>query len=153
MRPVALLLSTLLAAASASAHGCGSSSRSEVASTGSTGGSGTGAAGSSVVPSACTLGVKVALTMTEDPLMDPGMACIECHTATFGPTHLVAGTVFWSTHEPDLCPGVDGTAGEAAGIQVVVVDATGDVSVIPVREDGNFYASSPKSVGEPVGLG
>jgi hypothetical protein len=69
--------------------------------------------------------------------MDPGLACISCHSAGGGPTLTFAGTVYPTAHEPDDCYGVDGSSG-AAGAQVEVTDAHGMVFTTTVSSVGNF---------------
>lgn len=66
--------------------------------------------------------------------MRPGGACITCHTMRGGPAYTVAGTVYPTAHEPNDCNGSN-----MAGLTVVVTDANGAVSNIPVNTVGNFY--------------
>lgn len=70
----------------------------------------------------------------ESPLMRPGGACITCHTMRGGPAFTIAGTVYPSAHEPNDCNGSNG-----AGLTVVVTDANGVVTNVPVNSVGNFY--------------
>src|SRR5947208_5313510 len=35
--------------------------------------------------------------------MNPGLACITCHTTMQGPDLTIGGTVYATAHEPDLC--------------------------------------------------
>lgn len=71
--------------------------------------------------------------------MDPGQACIQCHSSSFGeaPNFEIAGTAYATAHEPDDCYG--GNAGAQA--QVVITDANGRVYPLSVNGAGNFYYS------------
>jgi hypothetical protein len=64
--------------------------------------------------------------------MNPGKACGTCHTRT------IAGTVFPTAHEPDLCAGINGTASTA---QIVVTGANGVSRTLTVASSGNFKGS------------
>jgi hypothetical protein len=68
--------------------------------------------------------------------MQPGVACINCHDTSGGPPFVIAGTVYPSGHEPDLCNGVSG------GYTVVITDKAGKVFKAPVNSVGNFYLST-----------
>lgn len=83
-------------------------------------------------PLTCTSGKTWTGGRRESPDMYPGRACITCHTMEGGPDYVVAGTVYPSAHEPNDCNGVN------AGVTVVVTDATGKVTNVPVRGTGNF---------------
>ncbi len=76
--------------------------------------------------------------------MNPGMACLTCHR----PKNLdegredapegIAGTVFPTAHEPDLCNGLP------AGATVVITGRDGAQFRLPVNASGNFFMySSP----------
>jgi hypothetical protein len=52
--------------------------------------------------------------------MNPGEACIACHASVEGPYLAVAGTLYATPHEPNLCYGFAG-----ANAQVVVIGADG----------------------------
>jgi hypothetical protein len=69
-------------------------------------------------------------------LMQPGAACITCHTMRGGPAYKVAGTVYPTAHEPNLCNGTNGT--NAPTVSVVVTDANNVVTTIAVNSVGNF---------------
>jgi hypothetical protein len=78
------------------------------------------------------------------PNMHPGGACITCHATGEGPRLTLAGTVYATAHEWDDCNGVG-----IRGAQVVITDANGKVTTIPVNDPtlgattGNFmYALS-----------
>ncbi len=68
--------------------------------------------------------------------MDPGEACIACHDQSGGeaPHFSVAGTVYPTGHEPNLCDGVAGNA------TVVITDANSAVYNLTVNSAGNFYS-------------
>jgi len=82
---------------------------------------------------------------TESPNMNPGQACISCHSRGEGPSFSVAGTLFASGHEPDNCKGVNGTVDQA---EVEITDANGQVFSIGVNSSGNFF--SERSVVYPI---
>jgi hypothetical protein len=64
--------------------------------------------------------------------MNAGKACGTCHTRT------IAGTVFPTAHEPDLCVGINGPTTTA---QVIITGANGLSRTLPVAAGGNFKAS------------
>ncbi len=66
--------------------------------------------------------------------MNPGMACISCHSNGEGPAFYVAGTVFPTGHEPDLC--VSAAAGQ---FQVLITDANGTTFTARNGGNGNFF--------------
>ncbi|MCB9679434.1 MAG: carboxypeptidase regulatory-like domain-containing protein [Alphaproteobacteria bacterium] len=69
----------------------------------------------------------------ESPLMHPGDACIECHTALGeGPAFRIAGTVYSEYDEPDDCNGL-------AGIEVEIVDDEGTSWTTTTNSAGNFF--------------
>jgi hypothetical protein len=72
--------------------------------------------------------------------MNPGMACISCHKSSGGeaPSYSVAGTLYPTAHEPDLCNGT--TGGGTA--QVVVTGADGKTLTLTPNSAGNFYSST-----------
>ena len=70
------------------------------------------------------------------PRMNPGKACIDCHsnkTKDKEPILQIGGTVYPTVREPDLCYG----AGNA-GAKVVVIDANGTEWPMDVTDTGNF---------------
>lgn len=72
----------------------------------------------------------------ESPLMRPGGACIRCHEdEDEGPRFVVAGTVYPTPHEPNDCYGVS----SGTGAEVVVIDAAGVETRLPVNASGNFF--------------
>lgn len=68
--------------------------------------------------------------------MNPGEACIACHTAEHeGPDYVAAGTVFTAYDEPDDCNGAEGAV-------VRLTDAEGTTFEATANEAGNFYFSA-----------
>ena len=68
--------------------------------------------------------------------MDPGMPCIDCHsTSDRAPIFGVAGTLYPTAHEPDLCNGANGSV----GAKVVVTDANGLAVTLYPNAAGSFY--------------
>jgi hypothetical protein len=74
--------------------------------------------------------------------MNPGRACIACHSTHDGPPLTIAGTVYPTAHEPDLCDGANG----ANGARVVITGADGQTLTLTPNAAGNF------DTGEPVKL-
>jgi hypothetical protein len=68
--------------------------------------------------------------------MNPGQACIACHSMGEGPRFAIAGTLYPTAHEPDLCNGVNGTTG---GAQIVIVGADKKMVTVKPNSAGNFY--------------
>jgi hypothetical protein len=77
-------------------------------------------------------------TLPEGPLMEPGNACIACHSQYSGPeappVYFAAGTVYDTGHEPSRCNGVN-----VSGAQVVFTDANNTDHPVDVNSAGNFY--------------
>jgi hypothetical protein len=74
------------------------------------------------------------------PAMNPGMACISCHSQGEGPQFQIAGTVYPDLHEPDKCA----STVASTGATVVITDSAGTVVNLPVGSTGNFsYGGSP----------
>ncbi len=73
--------------------------------------------------------------------MNPGLACIACHQSTGGeaPRYSVAGTVYPTVHEPDLC---NGASGSAFGVTVHITDAAGTTITLTPNSAGNFDSSA-----------
>jgi mono/diheme cytochrome c family protein len=71
--------------------------------------------------------------------MDPGQACIACHQMKGGPRFAVAGTVYPTAHEPDMCEGVSSGA-----LTVVITDKNGTVVNLKVGSTGNFESQNPR---------
>lgn len=73
----------------------------------------------------------------QSPDMNPGKACNACHkTEPKAPALTIAGTVYPTGHEPDLCNG------GLSGVQVIITDANGkNVTITPRTLSGNFYTA------------
>lgn len=80
----------------------------------------------------------------EGPLMEPGKACITCHTQEVAqgeedaPLYVLAGTVYPTGHEPDRC-----LSPAAQGAVVEAKDADGKVVTMNVNSAGNFFYKGP----------
>jgi len=72
------------------------------------------------------------------PEMNPGKACIDCHSRDEGPRFSIAGTVYPTLHEPDLCIGADGVD----GAQVTITGADGRTLTLTPNASGNFYSTA-----------
>jgi hypothetical protein len=66
--------------------------------------------------------------------MNPGRACIMCHSTMNGPALTIAGTVYPTAHEPDLCNGANGSN----GARVVITGADGVTQTLTPGVSGNF---------------
>ncbi len=88
------------------------------------------ALGDGGMPTNCTLGAAGALALVPVETMAPGTACVACHLAIGKPIY-IAGTVYPTYHEPDLCLGV-------TDVQVEIVDSMGATHTLPVNSSGNF---------------
>jgi hypothetical protein len=100
------------------------------------GGAGT-AAGGDVFAVAPICTSKAMTRGGEGPTMDPGMACISCHSRGEGPRFAIAGTVYPTAHEPDNCNGASGSK----GIEVVITGADGKSITLTPNAVGNFSSS------------
>ncbi len=89
------------------------------------------------VPPTCTSHTNWTGGTRGSALMNPGIACVACHATTGGeaPLFAIAGTVYPTAHEPDLCDGVNGAA---AGAQVVIAGADGQTLTLTPNAAGNF---------------
>jgi hypothetical protein len=113
---------------------------------GGTGG-GTGGAGGAVggiadpysTPVVCTSNTMWTLGNRGDGIMDPGQACIACHSKGEGPNppFVLGGTVYPSAHEPDNCNG--GPLTQMA--RVVITGADGMSVTLKPNSAGNFSYS------------
>jgi hypothetical protein len=101
------------------------------------------------VPARCTSGTTWTGGTRESPLMQPGEACVACHTKGEAPRLSFGGTLYPSAHEPSQCNGASGT-GSFQGAQVVIVDANGMTFTAQVNAAGNFYASARVAVALPI---
>ncbi len=87
------------------------------------------------MPSNCTVGAAGLGALVPIATMAPGTACVACH-AMIGKPLYVAGTVYPTYHEDDLCLGV-------TGVEVEVVDDSGATHTLDVNSSGNFYEQNP----------
>jgi mono/diheme cytochrome c family protein len=70
------------------------------------------------------------------PNMNPGMPCIQCHASDEGPRFSIAGTVYPTIGEPDLCNG----APTSSGVQVMITGADGRTLTLNLNGAGNFFS-------------
>jgi len=75
--------------------------------------------------------------------MDPGQACIACHSTHDAPKFEFAGTVYPTEHEPDNCVG-------ESGATVTVTDAKGATFTQTVGANGNFASGSQTPIAFPI---
>src|SRR5439155_16090380 len=68
------------------------------------------------------------------PLMEPGVSCNSCHNHAF----TIAGTIYPTAHEPNICYGVNGST----GIRVVITGADGKTLTLTPSASGNFYSNT-----------
>lgn len=89
------------------------------------------------VPPTCTSNTTWTRRTSGSGSMEPGMACVNCHASSGGeaPTFMIAGTIYPTAHEPDLCNGANGTN----GAQVVITGANGVSTTLTPNAAGNFY--------------
>jgi hypothetical protein len=90
----------------------------------------------------CTSGLVWTGGNRESPEMNPGMACIQCHSSEDGPRLAIAGTLYPTAHEPNLCNGTD--VGKDA--RVVITGSDGRQVTLSPNEAGNFYSEAPISL-------
>jgi hypothetical protein len=86
-------------------------------------------------PSACTSKQMWTGGNRGSGSMNPGLACIACHSMGRGPGFAIAGTLYPTGHEPDLCNGANGTT----GAKIVIVGADGQMQTLTPNGAGNFY--------------
>ena len=67
--------------------------------------------------------------------MNPGMPCIQCHASDEGPRFSIAGTVYPTIAEPDLCNG----AASSSGAQVVITGADGRLLTLSPQWRGQLF--------------
>jgi len=148
----------------AAALGCGSSSSRSASGTGGSTGAGAGGrmAGSDAGPSAvarndagadasgadapadpfaapptCTSGKTWTGADNGSKLMNPGRGCITCHSkSSEAPVLTLAGTVYPTAHEPDLCDGASSTV--YSGATVVITGADQQTITLTPNTAGNF---------------
>jgi hypothetical protein len=83
----------------------------------------------------CTSGTQWTAGNDGSSRMNPGQACISCHSSGEGPRFAVAGTVYPTGHEPDLCNGT-------SAAQVIITDANGTTLTLTPNSAGNFSSSA-----------
>ncbi|MFO0588992.1 MAG: hypothetical protein U0441_15690 [Polyangiaceae bacterium] len=84
----------------------------------------------------------------EGSRMNPGEACIACHKKEFeAPQFKLAGTVYASGHENDLCYGIDTSTPDYADVRVIITDANGVDHTFKPGVTGNF--STTQSIAFP----
>jgi len=98
------------------------------------GGSGGTAPDPFTVAPTCTSGTMWTQGNHGSDDMNPGRACITCHSMGDGPTLTIGGTVYPTAHEPDLCNGANG----ANGARVVITGADGQTLTLTPGASGNF---------------
>lgn len=88
-----------------------------------------------VSPDVCSSGLQwTAGDMSGSPVMNPGQACIDCHTSEGeGPKLSFAGTVFSRRSEADDCLGT-------SDAKVYVTGSDGKTIEMVPNEAGNFYS-------------
>lgn len=85
------------------------------------------------VPPTCTSGMT--WRDGKGPMMNPGQPCIDCHRREGdAPNFTIAGTIYPTAHEPDLCYGTGGIN----GLEVVITGADGRVVTLTPNDSGNF---------------
>lgn len=85
----------------------------------------------------CTSGKTWIYGNAGSSFMNPGMACMSCHSQYYdAPRFGASGTVYPTAHEPDKCDGTDGTV---TTTRVEIIDANGGVHPATVNAAGNFY--------------
>ena len=92
------------------------------------------------VPPTCTSQTNWTGGTRGSASMNPGLACIACHATTGGeaPLFAIAGTVYPTAHEPDLCNGSTGSG----SAQIVITGADGKTLTLMPNAAGNFYSST-----------
>ncbi|HEX2659593.1 MAG TPA: hypothetical protein VHU40_15020 [Polyangia bacterium] len=104
---------------------------------------GTGSDGASTDPFAaaptCTSGLTWTRGNHGDEDMNPGRACIDCHSQEAdAPKLTIAGTLYPTAHEPDLCDGVS----DGSGAKIVILGADGATLTLSPNAAGNFRSQS-----------
>ncbi|MCA9601680.1 MAG: hypothetical protein KC417_06640 [Myxococcales bacterium] len=93
-----------------------------------------GAADPFAAPAQCSSGQFWTNGNEGSSRMNPGRACIACHTTKVGaPKLAIAGTVFPTAHEPDTC-----FAPASQGAQIHITDANGQTVTLQANSAGNF---------------
>jgi len=100
-------------------------------------GSGGGAPDPFAVAPTCTSGSMWTQGNHGSAEMNPGRACIACHSTGDGPDLTVAGTVYPTAHEPDLCNGANGS-----DVVITIVGADGQSLTLAPNKVGNFNSKT-----------
>jgi hypothetical protein len=99
-----------------------------------------------VPASVCASGEIWAFQDKDNPRMNPGRSCVQCHAETNdpgqAPFYLFAGTVMRAEHEGDDCRGV-------AGMTVIVTGADGAEVQMQGNSAGNFWLAPETQVQMP----
>jgi hypothetical protein len=98
------------------------------------------------VPETCTSNSNWTGGNRESPNMNPGEACIQCHTREDeGPDLTIAGTLYATAHEPDDCNGQKGSS----AVYIEIVDAADRVFKLTPNSAGNFMLEDPDQFSFP----
>jgi len=109
---------------------------------------GAGGGGGTVTPDPlgatprCTSGTMWTGGNNGSSVMNPGRACIACHVNEDAPRWTIAGTVYPTGHEPNLCNGANGSNGAL----VVIVDAANRTITLTPNAAGNFMTTTAISL-------
>jgi len=96
-------------------------------------------------PVVCTSGSYWTGGDRESPDMNPGQACISCHTNEGeGPELTIAGTLYPTAHEPSDCNGSG-----ASDAYVEITDASGRIFQLELESSGNFMLEDPDAFTMP----
>jgi hypothetical protein len=95
-----------------------------------------GASSGSGCGSLCTSGSTWNGGDDGSPEMNPGMPCNRCHASDEGPRFSIAGTIYATAREPDLCNG----AGSSSGAQIEIAGADGRLLRLVPNRAGNFFS-------------
>jgi hypothetical protein len=111
---------------------------------GTCGAGGAGGGGGTVTPdplgatARCTSGTTWTGGNNGSSVMNPGRACVACHVNADAPRWTIAGTVYPTGHEPNLCNGANGNN----GARVVIVDAANRTITLTPNSAGNFMTTT-----------
>jgi len=109
---------------------------------GTCGGTGDGGVTADPLNAAATCTSGSTSRSNEGTSMNPGEACISCHTQRGQRAFTIAGTLFATGHEPNRCNGATGAAADVGQAQIVIVDANHRTTTIAVSSpSGNFTYS------------
>ncbi|MBT9559342.1 MAG: hypothetical protein IV100_25130 [Myxococcales bacterium] len=87
----------------------------------------------SVDTTVCASGTRWVGGDEESANMNPGEACIACHSRGEGPSFTLAGTVYDESRQADDCYG-------SVGATVEITDAKGKVVKLGLVDSGSFYS-------------